>query len=98
MRTCAPRAASHGVLRPRRVIGALCTLIVFPTACTDGRAPDDVRVVTRDSAGVEIAEIQGDPWDAPVWGRLDTTGVLRIEPDDARPETLFGSIQDALRL
>jgi hypothetical protein len=52
----------------------------------------------RDSAGVEIAEIRGDPWTAPEWATLDSARAQRILPDEARPETLFGRVRGALQL
>ena len=67
-------------------------------ACADGSRRDAIRVSTRDSSGVQIAQIQGDPWAAPTWATLDTGDVLRIAPDETRPETLFGRVRGVLRL
>jgi hypothetical protein len=73
-------------------------VVALVVACRDTNSQQSGPLTTRDSAGVEIAEIHGDPWAAAVWATLDTTKVLRIEPNDARPETLFGSVHDAIRL
>ncbi len=67
-------------------------------ACADdarGKAPG---LTTRDSTGVEIAEIAGDPWTAAPWASLDTAAAVRILPDEAKLETLFGRVRGTLRL
>jgi hypothetical protein len=74
------------------------TLTAVTGACADERRGDELRISTRDSAGVRIVEIDGDPWGAPTWATLDTTDVLRIVPDDSKPETLFGRVRGVLRL
>jgi hypothetical protein len=78
------------------VAAALATSLTG--ACVDGATPETVGVSTRDSAGVEIAELQADPWRTSPWATLDTAAVMRIRPDDARPETLFGRVRGVLRL
>jgi hypothetical protein len=67
-------------------------------ACRDAGDATSLRATVRDSAGVEIVEIRGDPWTAPEWARVDTPAVVRIAPDNSRPETLFGRLRGALRL
>src|SRR5687768_13249411 len=92
----AGRCAAH-----RRIMllnSALGLAAAVSGACADGSHRDEIRVSTRDSSGVQIAQIQGDPWAAPTWATLDTGDVLRIAPDETRPETLFGRVRGVLRL
>src|SRR5688500_8682526 len=78
--------------------GSVIAAALRVAACADRDADPGLRVITRDSAGVEIADIQGNPWSAPVWALTDSADVFRIVPDDARPETLFSRIRGTLRL
>ena len=78
------------------MIAVLASICV--AACVDADPGDGPRVTTRDSAGVEVATITSDPWGSPAWATLDTASAVRILPDDAKPETLFGRVRGALRL
>src|SRR5688500_9497567 len=80
------------------ILGATFLATGSVTACAERGAHERIDLVTRDSSGIEIAELQADPWSAPVWAALDTVGVLRIVPDETRPETLFGRVRGTLRL
>lgn len=98
MRACAQRRPSPTRLRS----SPSSTIIAALAFCVGGCRSEDHRAVpqltTRDSSGVEIAEIAGDPWSAPPWASLDTANATRIEPDESRPETLFGRVRGTLRL
>ena len=85
------------LLRPTRDSAAMLAAILI-CACSEGGGSGAPRLSTRDSAGVEIAEIEGDPWQSPEWATLDTTSVFRIAADDSRPETVFGRVRGTLRL
>ncbi len=87
----------HVAYRRRSLAGVLALASTLGTGCADP-GPQQLRVVTRDSAGVGIAEIQDDPWTAGVWATLDSAPVFRVAPDDTKPETLFGRVRGALRL
>ncbi len=81
------------------LVHCVATAAVFAAAgCADGGVDGRLSLTTRDSAGIEIVEIQGDPWTAPAWASLDSTGAMTVVPDDSRPETLFGRLRGALRL
>jgi hypothetical protein len=68
------------------------------TACSASDRGNGIGLTTRDSLGVEIAEIAGDPRNAPVWATLDTANAFRIAPDESRDETLFARLRGALRM
>jgi hypothetical protein len=74
------------------------TAVLSLGACADRDGRGALSMTRRDSAGVEIVDIQGAPWSAPVWAVIDTNDVLRIVADDSRPETLFGRVRGTLEL
>ena len=93
----APRAR-----RPRTRIGyaavSLAVSLGSVEGCADRGQTDEISLSIHDSSGVEIVEMQSDPWRAPAWATLDTTDVFRIVPDEAKPATLFGRVRGTLRL
>jgi hypothetical protein len=82
-------------LRGLRVFAAVAAMGFG--ACADGGGSSAHRETRHDSAGVEIVEIAGDPWTAPAWATLDSAP-MKIVPDDAKPETLFGRVRGTMRL
>jgi hypothetical protein len=88
--------ASAGITLRFRTPFALAALCAG--ACTEVSQRDALPLTTRDSSGVEITEIGGDPWTAPTWATLDTSRVFRIAPNETRPETLFGRVRGTLGL
>lgn len=90
------RPTQHPVVR--RAAAACLLIASVGSGCSPDRAPGDVEYTTRDSSGVQLVDLHSDPYRAREWAAIDTVAALRIRPDETRPETLFGNVQDALRL